>query len=749
MGTVNFVGRERELDYFSDFLTAGDKENGVFVVIGERGIGKTALMKEIYTRVRQSGDELIGFYRLFGKTATHTPFVEALADLLSTVEEEGKAEGKATFTHIGATIVEVFKRRKSGLTKSVLKDVAKNLKFDETVNFLEQIWDETKEIPVIELAEETLAQHKQEFIVFYLDLLGALALKTNKRIVVMIDQFELATLSSVDFFMSLVRGLPQCVYVVASFKKGEEPRHYEAIEPDLRYEGSRIVELNGLSEDEIGDWIRKERGIDLLKPELKKIRRASGGFPIILNAWISQSEELNPDELTGDLKRSLFTFYAKRMDGADAKAQVFARKLSVLLQPLTLEEYARLVNEAGFTREDGDNCIRKLIQAQIFSKDTDRWFVHELMQEYVRDENMGEELMRSYHENAARFFEERFNHAREAGEEMDFITGLGCAYHFHHAGLSKSSFDHNSTLAEFCYATGLLDIAEDCYVRAIEDARKLEMEEDVAIQRGNLASVYYTWGRRDAALATNQELWDYFREKGDRGNEAVALHQIGRILEDKGKYNEALEKYTASLKLKGELGNRAGIAATLHQIGNVHYRKGESTEALEKYKTSLEIEEELGDKAKIAATLHQIGNIHFSKGEYNEALEKYTASLKLKEELGDRAGIAKTLHQIGTIHFSKGEHNEALEKYTASLKLKEALGDRAGIATTLGQIGKVKLVQKNYRDAIGAFATAASLFKELESPYFELAITDLASVRGEIGEEKFGIILKKFQKEDE
>jgi AAA+ ATPase superfamily predicted ATPase len=279
MGTVNFVGRERELEFFSDFLTAGDKENGVFVVIGERGIGKTALMKEIYTHVKQSGDELIGFYRLFGKTATQTPFVEVLADLLFTLEEEEKAKGKTTFKHIGATIVEVFRERKSGLTKSVLKDVAKNLKFDETVNFLEQIWEETKEIPVIELAEETIAQHKQEFIAFYLDLLGALARKTNKRIVLMIDQFELATITSVDLFMSLVRGLPQGVYLVASFKKGEEPRHYEAIEPDLRYEGSRIVELNGLSEDEIGGWIRKERGIDLLKPELKKIRRASGAFP--------------------------------------------------------------------------------------------------------------------------------------------------------------------------------------------------------------------------------------------------------------------------------------------------------------------------------------------------------------------------------------------------------------------------------------------------------------------------------------
>ncbi len=36
MPTINFVGREKELNDFDNFLTA--KEEGVFVVIGEIGI---------------------------------------------------------------------------------------------------------------------------------------------------------------------------------------------------------------------------------------------------------------------------------------------------------------------------------------------------------------------------------------------------------------------------------------------------------------------------------------------------------------------------------------------------------------------------------------------------------------------------------------------------------------------------------------------------------------------------------------
>ena len=784
MRDINFVGREKELNDFDNFLTA--KEKGVFVVIGEIGIGKTALMKELSNRVKPKEDVIIGFYKLPGVVAAHTPFVEVLADLLSRIEERDKSEGTTTFKHIGDAIEEVLKRRKSGFVKALLKDVSKDLKLDATLKFLGRIWKETKTGSAIELAEETIAQHKQEFTDFYLDLLGALVQKTNKKIVLMIDQFERATKSSIDFFLSVVRRLPKDVYMVTSFKIGEEARHYEEIESELSYEGCKIAELKGLSEDEIGEWIRGERGVELLKPELRKIKKDTGGFPVILNEWISQSEELNSDKLKGERKKSLFKFYEKRMDKLDDKTQVFARKLSVLLQPLTLEEYTRLVKEDGFTKEECDNHIRRLTQAQIFSADAERWFKHELMQEYVRDENVGDELRKSYHENAAIFFEELYKNAIEKREKVNFAIALGCAYHFHHAGLHEKSYSFNSSLAKFSFDTGSLDVAEECYIRAIEDAKELGNDEGIAIQRGNLARIYDIWGRLDDALETYQELYDYFKEKEDRGNEAVALHLIGMIHYLKGDYEKALEKYKKSLEIKEELGNRSGIAQTLHQIGmihqdkgdyekalekynksleieeeiedksgiaktllqigNIHYLKGDYEKALEKYNKSLEIKEEIGDRSGIAQTLHQIGNIHQAKGEYEKALENYNKSLEIEEEIGDKRGIAQTLHQIGMIHQDKGEYEKALDKYNESLEIEEKIGNRSGIALSLGQIGKIKHRQKKYHEAILALTTAASLFKELVSPYFETAKKDLASIKEEIGEDKFKEIMQELEK---
>ena len=127
-------------------------------------------------------------------------------------------------------------------------------------------------------------------------------------------------------------------------------------------------------------------------------------------------------------------------------------------------------------------------------------------------------------------------------------------------------------------------------------------------------------------------------------------------------------------------------------------------------------------------------------------MEKYNKSLEIEEEIGDKSGIAQTLHQIGNIHYVKGKYEKALEKYNESLEIKEEIGDKSGIALSLGQIGRIKHKQKKYHEAILALTTAASLFKELESPYFELAMRNLASIKEEIGEDKFNEIIQELEK---
>jgi tetratricopeptide (TPR) repeat protein len=258
-----------------------------------------------------------------------------------------------------------------------------------------------------------------------------------------------------------------------------------------------------------------------------------------------------------------------------------------------------------------------------------------------------------------------------------------------------------------------------------------------AIILHNLAILMQKRGEYAAALEKYEQSLKIREEIGDKLGIAQSLHQVGMIYQRKGEYAAALEKYDQSLKIEEELGNCAGIAQSLHQVGRIYQDKDEYAAALEKYEQSLKIREEIGDKLGIAQSLHNIAAIYQDKGEYAAALEKYEQSLKISEEIGDKWGIAQALHNIAAIYQDKGEYASALEKYEQSLKILEELSDRAGVAGTLHNIGSIYHHQKKYPEAFENYQIAFSVFTELESPDAQIAEKNLARLREDWGEKEF------------
>ena len=226
-------------------------------------------------------------------------------------------------------------------------------------------------------------------------------------------------------------------------------------------------------------------------------------------------------------------------------------------------------------------------------------------------------------------------------------------------------------------------------------------------------------------------------DKVDRDLMARMTHNLGILLQDRGEYGAALKHYEQSLKIKEELGNRAGVAKSLHQIGRIHELRGDYGTALQHYNQSLKIEEELGDRDGVAKSLHQIGRIHELRGDYGTALQHYEQSLKIKEEIGDRAGVAVSLHQIGMIHQARGDYGAALQHYQQSLKTLEEIGDRAGVAWSHGALGQLFTQIKRYPEAFQHSLVALSICRELQSPNVQLALKDLKNLRAQWGAKEF------------
>ena len=144
---------------------------------------------------------------------------------------------------------------------------------------------------------------------------------------------------------------------------------------------------------------------------------------------------------------------------------------------------------------------------------------------------------------------------------------------------------------------------------------------------------------------------------------AIILHNLAILMQGRGEYAAALEKYEQSLKIEEEIGDKLGIAQSLHQAGMIYQMKGDYAAALEKYGQSLKIAEELGDRAGVASSLHQVGSIYHQQKKYPEAFENYLIAFSILTELGSPdAQIAENSLGILRKDWGEKEFEEALER---------------------------------------------------------------------------------------
>ena len=232
----------------------------------------------------------------------------------------------------------------------------------------------------------------------------------------------------------------------------------------------------------------------------------------------------------------------------------------------------------------------------------------------------------------------------------------------------------------------------------------LELATNDFLNRQALWNTNLTWLHRCLELAT---------ARGDRKREASLLHREGYVHDNRGEWEQALERYEQSREIKEEIGDRGGLARTLNNIGMIHSNRGEWEQALERFEQSREIQEEIGDQGGLAATLNNIGFIHDNRGEREQALELYEQSREIQEEIGDRGGLAVTLNNIGMIHANRGEWEQALELYEQSRGIQEEIRDRGGLAVTLNNIGMIHDKRGEWEQALEQYEQSRGIREEI------------------------------------
>ena len=301
--------------------------------------------------------------------------------------------------------------------------------------------------------------------------------------------------------------------------------------------------------------------------------------------------------------------------------------------------------------------------------------------------------------DALRYLVDQFQNKTAATFAVACITLLD------NAGV-KGSSDFYHQAGKILHSTGESNLASTCMEQALR-LTTAPVEKDKSGENYDYAAMLLTQGRMKQQKGELNEALQLFEEAGqrlealgDRRSRAVTLGDIARIKVSKGDVDEALTLHEEMLEVFASLGDRRERAVTLGDIARIKVDKGDVDEALKLHEEAMEVYASLGDRRSRAVTLGDIARIKVDKGDVDEALKLHEERLEVFASLGDRRERAVTLGYIARIKVSKGDVDEALKLHEEAMEVYASLGERRSRAVTLGDIARIKVSKGDVDEAL-------------------------------------------------
>ncbi|HEX3043410.1 MAG TPA: BTAD domain-containing putative transcriptional regulator [Bacillota bacterium] len=150
--------------------------------------------------------------------------------------------------------------------------------------------------------------------------------------------------------------------------------------------------------------------------------------------------------------------------------------------------------------------------------------------------------------------------------------------------------------------------------------------------------------------------------------------EMSLALSRNGRFQEAEEISTQSLKVAEEQNDFRIISLLLEGLGHTYYWRGEHSKALQCYQKGIRVSP---DRTLPSYTIQDfVASIYQEWGELDAAYEYAHRNVTVKENLGMIAALPSAYYQLGGIYVDLGELKKAEECYRKGINLAENGGER-------------------------------------------------------------------------
>jgi tetratricopeptide (TPR) repeat protein len=225
----------------------------------------------------------------------------------------------------------------------------------------------------------------------------------------------------------------------------------------------------------------------------------------------------------------------------------------------------------------------------------------------------------------------------------------------------------------------------------------------------NLGDVLEQIGRTDEATQHFLEMLHLAWRYDNLGKAGAAYSRIARGLRRLGKYDAAMDHLRRAHDLFSRSKDDRGVASTLDDMGRVHWLRGAYGQALDFHRQALTIRRAIGDRRSIALSFANIGRVHHDTGNFKAAINQFREALDLRRDIGDLVGVVQSLCDLGGVHAEDGNHETALELLSEARKMAVEIDNKLALADVLSRSGEVKSAIGRFEESVKDLSDAKLL----------------------------------------
>ncbi len=661
---VRFVDRIDAIDKLLENI-----ERGVIsLVVGEAGGGKTRLIKEVLSNLRER---------------------EVLwSDCLA-------LERKISYYPLRELVK--YKLKRAGVDFADKIPIAYRIEIGKIVPEILSESDEN-----IDLYGKTLDRYRlfEGFNIFFNT--------GDKNRVIVIDNIQWADEDSLEALRYIIRNRkPQNAFIFA-IRKEEKTDYLEDFLQNLSREHEVVeVPLYPLEEKYMREVVRIIVGESIRRLEDYVIEKSAGNvfYAEELIKTLVEKDYLVLDENTWQFKeppedispRGVEDVVKRKFNRLSEGAKELARVLSV-----ARKGYIDLLLDLfGFNEGELFGLIDEGIRSGLFIESEDEEFVQyrsELLRQVVYNDEVSILKKKRYHKKVAEWLDKNKRYGNE--EEL--------AYHYMKAQIDDKAVEYGikagkksaslyATRDALKYYGWVLDILEK-----YDDIDKKKQYVEVLLEQAFLEEKAGMFNAAKSSLNKAIEIADnagFIKEK------AEALSGMGGLSWKMGRIEKALEFVKEAISLCTSHGLTKELAGAYNNLGILYSTMGDFEKSLEAYKKALSIRED--DAAFEGRIYNNMGLVYNYMEEFDKAREYFTKARDIFDKSGIKRGYMIATANLGLVYNNQAQYSRALEYYQRAFEVAEEIGDvlsRAHILDNIGvvymRLGKFDKARANMSEAL-------------------------------------------------